>query len=208
MKTLVRLFFSNLSIKLVSIFLALLVYAHVATYREQDLSYKVPLRVKNLADTLAIMSPVPAEAQVTFRGRGRDIYLALLRGARMDLDLGTAGPGRRRHLASGRDVNIPVGLDVRVTDVTSPETLEVQIDRHAERKVPVRVMAALGPLPGATATPDSVSVDGPATLVEQTAWVQTETARPGQAGEMVLNLNPGSTYLHVTPRQVRARITK
>ena len=208
MKTLWRLFFSNLSIKLVSVFLAALVYAHVATNREQDLTYKVPLRVKNLADTLSIMSPVPAAAQVTFRGRGRDIYLALLRGARMELDLGTAGPGWRRHLASGRDVSIPAGLEVLVTDVASPETLEVQLDRHAERRVPVRVMAATGVVPGGRALPESVSVDGPAALVNHTEWIQTEIAPAGATGELMLNLKPASTYLHVTPRQVRARIAK
>lgn len=208
MNTVGRLFFSNLTIKMVSVFLALLVYAHVALDRDYELTRKVPLKLVSLADTLSLMSAVPAEAQVSFRGKGREIYLAILRGARAEIDLADAEPGWRRHLMSARDVKLPVGSTIVATEVISPETLAVQIDRLGSRRLPVRVMGAVGVLPEAKSTPDSVRLDGPEALVSEAAFVATEPVRPGSSGEAVLTLRPASVYLNVTPRQVRVRISK
>ena len=209
MRTFFRAVFGNLAIKLVSLFLALIVYVHVATDREQELNFTVPLRVVSLPDSLAVLSSIPQQARVSFRGKGREIYMALLRGTSVECDLSKAGPGLLRHLLSPRDVKLPVGVTVNVADVTAPETLSLQLDRRLLRRVPVQVVVSPPDTAlSASAEPESVNVDGPASLVEGLDLLPTEavaraTVKPG--ADMVLTLKPGSTYLNVTPRQVRAR---
>ena len=209
MRVFLNAVFGNMGIKLVSAFLALVVYVHVATDREQELNFQVPMRVANLADSLVVMSRVPAEARVSFRGKGREIYMALLRGVRVECDLSQARPGLLRHMLSARDVKLPVGLSVTATDVTQPETLSLQLDRRSLRRVPVRVRLDAPDTPlRAAAEPASVSVDGPAAAVDALESISTEpVARAGiKPGEDTwLTLRPTSTYLNVNPRQVRVR---
>ncbi|HVP38044.1 MAG TPA: hypothetical protein VMS93_02555 [Candidatus Saccharimonadales bacterium] len=201
--------FSNWGVKLMALVLAVLVFAHVATDREQDLNFRVPLRLVNLSDTVIALGRVPEDAMVSFRGKGRDIYLSLLRGTWVQCDLAQVGPGTLRHLLSPRDVKLPVGLNVTASRVAEPETLALQLDRRLHLRLPVRVVAE--PADStlvARAEPESVSVDGPASVLARMAWVPAAAVRPrhpsaGASG--VVPLNPGSPYVVVTPPQVRVR---
>ena len=210
MRSLLGWLFGNLGIKLTSLLLAVLVFAHVATDREQELNFRVPLRLVNLSDSLVAMGSVPQEALVSFRGKGRDVYLSLLRGTWVQCDLAEAGPGSLRHLVSPRDVKLPPGINVVVSRVAEPETLALELDRRQRERLPVRVVLGV---PNTTlvgrAAPESVDVDGPASLLSRMAWVPTEpfTPRNAAAGaEGTVALRPGSPYLLVSPPQVRVKL--
>ena len=209
MRILLAWMFRNLGIKLIALMLALIIYVHVATDRDQELNFKVPLRLVGLSDTLSLMSPVPKEVLVGFRGKGREIYMALFRGSRAELDLSDAGPGTVRHMFSPRDVKLPVGLNVSVADVVSPETLVVQVDHRIQRRLPVRVIVAAGsPERRLRTEPDSVSVDGPEAILAPLEWVPTEPFPAGGDAdhkERLAAVRPASPYLSVSPRQVRVR---
>jgi hypothetical protein len=210
MSALLKWLFGNLGIKFTSLLLAALVFAHVATDRDQELNFRVPLRLVNLSDSLVAMGRVPEEALVSFRGKGREIYLSLLRGTWVQCDLGQAGPGSVRHLLSPRDVKLPVGVTVGISRVAEPETLALQLDRRQRLRLPVRVvMGSANPALSGRADPESVNVDGPASVLARMSWVPTEPFRPRReaAGiEATLALRPGSPYLVVSPPQVRAKL--
>jgi hypothetical protein len=212
MRSILGWVFGNLGIKLTSLLLAALVFAHVATDREQELTFRVPLRLVNLSDTLVAMGGVPDEAVVSFRGKGREIYLALLRGTWVQCDLAAVGPGQLRHMLSPRDVKLPVGLSVSASRVAEPETLALQMDRRQRLRLPVRVVmgSALAALAG-RAEPESVNVDGPASILARMAWVATEPFTPKReivGAEGTVALRPGSAYLFVSPPQVRVKLIK
>ncbi|MBI5836038.1 MAG: hypothetical protein HZB25_02225 [Candidatus Eisenbacteria bacterium] len=210
MMALLRWLFGNLGIKMMSLLLAMLVFLHVATDREQELKFRVPLRLVNLSDSLVAMGRVPGDALVSFRGRGRDIYLALLRGTWVQVDLAEAGPGSVRHLLSPRDVQLPPGITVSAAQVAEPETLALQMDRRQRARLPVRVVTeSRNPALACRAEPESVNVDGPASLLARMSWVPTEPFHPRReaaGSEGTVALRPGSPYLNVSPPQVRAKV--
>jgi hypothetical protein len=210
MRAILGWLFGNLGIKITSLLLAAVVFAHVATDRDQELNFRVPLRLVNLSDSLVAMGGVPDAALVSFRGKGREIYLSLLRGTWVQCDLAQAGPGSVRHLLSPRDVKLPVGVGVTVSRVAEPETLALQLDRRQRLRLPVRVVMGEA-LPGVVARsdPESVNVDGPASLLARMSYVPTEPFRPhrGVAGaEGTAAVRAGSNYLVVSPPQVRVKL--
>ncbi len=204
-----RLLFDDLGIKLVSLLVAVLVYLHVSTDREQALSMRLPLGLRDLSDSLMVTSVQPGHARVRLEGRGRDIYVAVLQGARVEYSLKDAGPGKLHHVLTPHDVQIPGGLGVRASEVLEPETLEVHLERRSHRRLPVRVVASAG---GAAldvrATPDSVDVEGPQSLMRAMEAVETAPVAHGAGGpgkEIRVDLRSPSNLVHLNPGQVRVR---
>ena len=65
---------ANLSIKLFALALALVVFAHVQTEKEREDTFRVPLRMVGLSESLVLAAGSPRHAQVRLRASGKQIW--------------------------------------------------------------------------------------------------------------------------------------
>jgi YbbR domain-containing protein len=180
MNTLGRLFRENLGIKLAAVALTLLVYFHVRTEREDELTFRVPVVLKGLPDSLTWTGELPKDVNVTLNGRLKNLIRLRLAPMHIDVDVSQAGPGRFQRTLSSGDVPVPAGSNLLVTHFAGPEHLDILIERKMSKQVRV-LPALLGRPPdgfvltdSATASPESTTVTGPASVVSLTDSLYTE----------------------------------
>ncbi len=180
MNALGRVFRENLGIKLAAIALALLVYFHVRTEREDELTFRVPVVLKGLPDSLTWTGEIPRDVSVTLSGRLKNLIRLRLAPVHIDVDVSQAGPGRFQRTLSSGDVPLPAGSNLLVTHFAGPEQLDILIERKMSKQVRVMPLVLGRPPEGyvlagePTASPESTSVTGPASVVSLTDSLYTE----------------------------------
>src|SRR5512147_196963 len=63
----------NLSIKIFALLLALAVYGHVQTEKEQEAEFRVPLRFVGIPEILTRRESAPRRAVIRIRGKGKQL---------------------------------------------------------------------------------------------------------------------------------------
>jgi len=178
------LLFDNLGLKVASILLALLLYAHVVTDQEREQVVQIPIAAVGLADTLTSVGQLPPRVAVKVRGKWKDLIRLNLTRPFLSIDLATARPGTFRTTITAEDISrraIPPELSrlVSVTEVLDPRSVDLAIEPKATRSLPVRARIVGTPAPGYVlegapdVDPESVRVMGPARLVQEIDTVYT-----------------------------------
>jgi hypothetical protein len=166
----------NLGLKLASLLLALLLYGHVVTDQEREETVPIPVRVSGLPDSLATSGDLPQRINARVRGKWRDLIRLSLTPHGLPLDLAGVEPGQFRATITAEDVQrraIPAELakGVLVSEVLDPRTVDVRVEPRVEKRVRVVPRVVGSPAAGyrldgeAAATPDSVTVSGPASVL-------------------------------------------
>jgi len=83
--------FDNLALKLASLLLALLLYAHVVTDQEREAVVQIPIAAVGLADTLSSVGELPPRVAVKVRGKWKDLIRLDLTRPFLSIDLAGAG---------------------------------------------------------------------------------------------------------------------
>jgi len=176
--------FRNLGLKIASLLLALLFYAHVITDQQRESRITVGVSLSGLADTLAVVGSPPTKVNVKVRGKWKDLIRLELTNTSLSIDLAGAVPGRFQRTISVEDVReraIPaeISKSLDVTEVVDPRTIDVTIERKRERSVLV-APRVIGTAPSgytidgpAEVEPDSARVEGPASTVAELDTVYT-----------------------------------
>jgi YbbR domain-containing protein len=170
--------FENLGLKLASLLLAFLLYAHVVTDQERESVIQIPVAAAGLADTLVSSGELPPRIAVKVRGKWKDLIRLGLTRPFLSIDLAAAGPGPFRTSITAEDIArraIPPELSrlVSVTEVLDPRSVDLRIEPKATRVLPVRVRIVGRPAAGYAVDgdpivePDSVRVMGPQGAVEE-----------------------------------------
>jgi YbbR domain-containing protein len=178
------LVFDNFGLKVASVLLALLLYAHVVTDQERELVVQIPIAAVGLADTLTSVGKMPPRVAVKVRGKWKDLIRLNLTRPFLSVDLATAKPGEFQTTITSEDISkraIPPELSrlVSVTEVLEPRTVDLTIEPKATRSLPVRARIVGTPAEGYVldkvpdVEPDSVRVMGPARLVQEIDTVYT-----------------------------------
>jgi len=166
----------NLGLKIASLLLALLFYAHVVTDQQRESRITVGVSLTGLTDTLAIVGSPPEKVTVKVRGKWKDLIRLELTNTSLSIDLAGASPGRFQRAISVEDVReraIPAELSksLDVTEVLDPRTIDITIEPKRVRTVLV-APRVVGAAPAgyamdgsADVEPDSVRVAGPDTSV-------------------------------------------
>ena len=84
--------FDNLALKLASLLLALLLYAHVVTDQEREAVVQIPIAAVGLADTLSSVGELPPRVAVKVRGKWKDLIRLDLTRPFLSIDLAGAKP--------------------------------------------------------------------------------------------------------------------
>src|SRR5437773_2069443 len=205
----------NLGLKLASLLLALLFYAHVVTDQLRESRLTVGVSLSGLADTLAVVGSPPTKVNVKVRGKWKDLIRLELTNTSLSIDLAGASPGRFQRTISVEDVReraIPAELSksLDVTEVVDPRTIDITIEPKLARTMPV-APRVVGAAPSgywidgsAEVEPDSARVEGPASTVARLDTVYTLPVditgeREKIQRQVLLDLGPGS--LTAEPRR-------
>lgn len=172
------LLFENLGLKVASVLLALLLYAHVVTDQEREQVVQIPIAAVGLADSLTSVGELPPRVAVKVRGKWKDLIRLNLTRPFLSIDLASAKPGEFQTSITSEDISrraIPPELSrmISVTEVLDPRSVDLTIEPKATRSLPVRARIVGTPAVGyvldsvPAVDPESVRVMGPARLMRE-----------------------------------------
>lgn len=166
----------NFGLKLLSIFIAALLWLVVAGDSVVERVLRVPVELQNLPTDLEIVSNPPDTVEVRLRGSSGTLSRMAPGDVAAVIDLRAARPGRRLfHLTPGQ-VKAPYGLE---TVQVSPATLTLEFETSGVRVV--RVTPTIDGRPvtgfeviGVRSEPETIEVAGPASALKQLREAITE----------------------------------
>jgi YbbR domain-containing protein len=168
--------FRHLGLKVLAIALASLLWFTVAGEHVVERSLRVPLEFRNIPNDLEIVGNAPDNVDV--RVRGSSALLSRVQAGEIVavLDLSTARTGSRLFHIRSDEVRAPFGIEVAQV---VPPTISIEVEKSAQRKVPVVPATQGEPAPGfvagrVSAEPATVDIVGPDTRVRQIAEATTE----------------------------------
>jgi YbbR domain-containing protein len=168
--------FRNLGLKVLAIALATVLWLTVAGEHVVERSLRVPLEFRNVPERLEIVGTTPDTVDV--RVRGSSALLSRVQPGEIVavVDLGSARAGSRIVAIRADEVRAPFGIEVAQV---VPPTLSLDLERSAQRHVPVVPQTQGDPAPGfvvgrVSAEPPTVEIEGPETRVRQVAEATTE----------------------------------
>lgn len=189
----------NLGPKIVALLVALVVYAHVTTDREQETTLRVPLRIAGLDPALRLGAGYPESIELNARGSGKQLLKLRLDRPELVVSLSGVGPGQVQRMLSPSDVRLPVDSGITVTRVVDPAVITFEVDTLVTRSLEVRVpligdlgdaVALAGPI---APNPDTVLVTGPSAGLDTLLWISASPLDLGalsEAGDVDLELLP------------------
>lgn len=166
----------NLGLKIVSIFMAFLLWLIVAGEQPAERGLRIPLQLQNLPPNMEVLD-LPTEV-VDVRVRGPSGALSRLAPGDLVavLDLQSARPGPRLFHMTPEQVRAPFGVEVAQV---SPPTLALRFENSATRTVPIAPAVVGEVAPGyvvseVTTEPATVEVIGPQSAISQVSEALTE----------------------------------
>ncbi len=149
----------NLGAKIVSLVFAFFLWLHVTAQQGENQSFRVPLAMAAIADSLTITHDVPESVEVTIRGsRSNLMKLRLFGRLEATVDLSKAVKGRNTISLSAAMINLPEQIDPREVTIDNPKTLVLNFEDVVTKSVPVRI-AYKGEIP------DDVIIDGSPVII-------------------------------------------
>lgn len=172
-----------------SIFLSVLVWLSVSMNNEYSISVKVPLRISNIPDELALGNPVPSTILVRVHGTGWQLAAAYF-STTSSINIDGANLSRQRVILTGRDLgySLDLGSSAEVLGFT-PDTVIITIDTIITKKVPVIARVDVQPKQNFTivgnlrVAPDSVYITGARRLIDRINSWYTAPKRYRNAAE-------------------------
>jgi YbbR domain-containing protein len=163
-----RLFLHNIGLKLVSLALAVGLWANVARDPIAEVELRVPIEFHNLPTNLEVDSANFTEAQIRLRGPERLIHQLQNGDVRAELDLSAVNPGERTFDLTARHVHVP--QDLEVVQII-PGQFHLSFDTRDVRIVEVRPRMTGSFASGmrvaqVIADPPKVTISGPRRRVE------------------------------------------
>jgi len=149
----------NLGVKLIAIVVAIFIWFNASGQQEVTRVRNIPVVVSGLADSLAITSTVPVQAEISVRGTKRQLLTMGFKRVRVVIDLGGAVEGKQRIALTSNEVRLPGGFDRRQVSVLSPTTVDLDIEPLVTRRVPV-ALSTVG------AVPDNLVMTGESLRIE------------------------------------------
>ncbi len=203
----------NFHIILASALVGVLSWLAVSLSEQFQISINVPIAIENIPDGYAVRTPVPADIRVRLRGDGWKLAMLLL-GPHRNLPLTAGPPLTRRQILLLNELadQLPLRPGVQIVSAT-PDTLTLELDRSAQKRVPVEMQCSLsfgqtfGQVGDVTVSPDSVTVTGSESVLRGISGWKTAFAQFADLQaplDAVVPLSEGPPYLlTVSPPRVR-----
>jgi YbbR domain-containing protein len=140
----------------------------------------VTLRLVNKPEALILMSRVPSSVRVEFRGTGKAFFSYAFRDRRIELDLHPVLRSSWMRLSVDMVKDIPPGMDLHPVRIVSPDSLFIELDHYAIKRMRVRPDIDVHSRDGfvqvdeVEGIPDSVTVSGPRSMLDGFSEVRTK----------------------------------
>ncbi len=170
---------SNLGLKLVALFLAVVLWFFVSAPRREPVSeraFPAPLSIVRMPRDLVITTQLPDTVSVRLRGRASDLRSVSSQNLEVILDLNWAQAGDATITLRPQAINVPPDVEVVSID---PTKLRFRVEQLRQRVVRVRAFL-IGQVPDSvvagepTVEPDQALISGPSSQIRNTAEVATE----------------------------------
>jgi len=170
---------SNAGLKLLSVFLAFVVWLVVSAPRRENVSeraFAAPLSLAGMPREMVITTAVPDTVSVRLRGRSSDLRALSSQNLEVTLDLRWVQPGEAQVTLRPQAINVPPDVEVVSID---PNRVHFRVEQLRQRAVPIRPFLVGSPPAGfvagdPTMVPDQALVTGPASQVRNVSEVATE----------------------------------
>lgn len=204
----------NLAIKIGALLIALFLWFHAVTEQEYEVRREVPIQVIGTPGDLILAQPIPEEASIRLRGKGKQLIVPYFSPIRVLVPAAGAEEGPMTVSLSGENVDVTHGNGAALTDIVSPRRIELTFDRLVQKRIPVRSRISLEPMEGyvqvgsTTFSPDSVLVTGPAQFVNSITSVQTDSLTYSGVKKPVVDqvhlVDPEGFNVTYIPHQIEA----
>jgi YbbR-like protein. len=169
----------NLSLKVLSVFLAFTLWFVVSAPRRELVSeraFAAPVSLVRMPHGLVITTPVPDTVSVRLRGRVSSLRSLSSQNLEVTLDLSWVTPGDAVITLSPQAMSVPPQIDVVSME---PTKLRFHVEALRQTVVPIRAFLVGQPPPGYLAgdpalIPDQALVSGPASQIRRVTEVATE----------------------------------
>ncbi len=192
----------NILLKVLSVAIAIALWSHVVGEKNVQVGLIVPLELRSLPSGYILTNKI--ERQVELRVAGPKNLISYLSASETTafLDLSSAKEGKNIYHLSEKSFNIPKGINIRGT---YPEKVEVILERHHRKSVPVAVKikninSLREKIDEIITKPSSVTIEGPVVDLKNITEVETEPVDPSRFSGEVDIVVP----LNVKGRFVRA----
>jgi len=165
------LLFDNLGLKLIALLMALLVYLNAYTDRPATMVVSFPIEIDGMPDTLSLSGPLPAVVQAELRGTGKQLIRLRLTEPRLRVSVAGVAAGRFERAVAESDLPLSGMSGLSVERLIGPRMLQLEIDRRAEKLVPLAGRVTGTPGAGTRwngrvlVVPPTVRVSGPAAVL-------------------------------------------
>jgi len=164
---------ANIGLKILSIFIAVVVWFHVVTEKNYEQIFAIPLTFKNLKDNLIFAEAPPESLKVAIRGTGKELLVFRLgRKPTAICDLTGAGKGWKRIEFSETNVILPPGSRAELKGIIEPKSTVLHIDEKIEKVL--RVVPNIKGNVEYDVNPRTVAVSGSRKTLQRIRIIKTE----------------------------------
>jgi hypothetical protein len=205
----------NLAIKIGALLIALFLWFHAVTEQDYEVRRDVPIQVIGTPKDLILAQPIPQQAGIRLRGKGKQLIVPYFSPIRVLVPAAGAEKGTLTVSLSEENVDIPHGNGAALTDIISPSRVDLTFDTFVQKKVPVLSRITLEPLQGHVQVgpiafvPDSVLVRGPARFVDSITSVPTDSISYSGVKKPVVDqvhlVDPDGFNVTYVPHQIEAK---
>jgi YbbR domain-containing protein len=199
----------NISLKLLSILVALFLWAFVKGTSYTELTFFVPVKVTSLPPNLVLTDVEPQRLIVKVKGPAHKLDRLKVEDIGIFLDLKGAHPGLNTFLIRPEEVKVPSGIEVVGL---SPSELRVKLSEFMRKVVPVKVQFKGLPPPSYEVIsikvhPPKVYLSGPKEVLEKIDHVTTEPIDlEDLKGSFKMEVPLALTGLEVEPSRVLVQV--
>ena len=167
-----RKWLTNYKAKLFSLIFALLLWFFVVTDNHFDHTTTVAVRLINQPEGWILKKEIPSRITVLFRGSGKELLAFASRDKEIELDLRESARPRTFRLTVEMITDIPPEMAITPIRIIGTDSVHVELDRFAQKRVRVTPQMTIGPKDGYTMVgavllePDSILVSGPRSVVD------------------------------------------
>ena len=178
-------------VKVALFFLAVFLWLFVISDRDYEADFVIPIEMGRLQPGYLFAEDPQNSVRVGCSGRGRDLLVwRYFSGARLKLDI-SGYSAQQDVLLLPSMITVPAGFPIHNLQIASPETLRLNIDPVAVKRVSVQIDCEIIPTSGFMQVgdfiyePDSIFIRGPRSLIEQVDELTTRSRRIGGARESI-----------------------
>ncbi len=167
---------SNMGLKILSLFIAALLWFNAVTEKTYTVTRKIPLIFKNPPAGLQIVSNPPDSILLTMSASGKTlIQLSFFKPVAI-VDLSKAREGANRIVISKKNIRFPTDLSAKIVDI-QPTFLNITLARKVRKKV--KIVPLITGVPGKNLAVSKIKIEYPkngrATLVGPRLWISKVT---------------------------------